>query len=205
VSAAQVWPATHPVTVVSVLRSADPDTFVSAPEPRLELDFGGVLGDRHHGLTRLSDTRQLRHYPRGTMIRNRRQLSLVSVDELAEIADRLGLPHLEPGWLGANLLVDGVPDLSALPIGSRLLFAGGAGLVCEGVNHPCRLPAEVVQSHFPWSRAQAGFVKAAYGRRGIVASVEVPAPIAAGEALTVARPDVPNPPGLRLARPPRAG
>ncbi len=194
-----MWPATHPVSVVSVLRATDPDSFVSAPVTRLELDFGGVVGDRHHGLTRPSDTRQLRYYPRGTMIRNRRQISVVAVDELAEIADRLGLPHLEPAWLGANLLVAGVPSLSALPIGTRLLFAGGAGLVCEGANQPCRLPGEVVQSHFPWSRAQAGFVKAAYGRRGIVASVELPAPLTPGEAFTVAPPDLHSPPGLHLA------
>jgi hypothetical protein len=205
VSTAHAWPSAHPVTVVSVLCAPDPDSHVSAPLPRLELDFGGVVGDRHHGLTRPSDTRQLRYYPRGTLIRNRRQVSVVAVDELAEIAEQLGLPYVEAGWLGANLLVDGVPALSALPIGSRLLFAGGAGLVCEGVNQPCRLPAEVIQAHFPRSRAQAGFVKAAYGRRGIVASVELPAPVAAGEAFTVALPELHSPPGLRLAHPRRTG
>lgn len=205
VSAARPWPSARRVNAVSVLCAADPDSIVSAPVAQLELDFGGVLGDRHHGLTRPSNTRQLRYYPRGTTIRNRRQLSVVAVDELTEIAEQLGLPYLEPGWLGANLLVDGVPALSALPIGTRLLFAGGAGLVCEGVNQPCRLPAEVIQAQFPWSRAQAGFVKAAYGRRGIVASVELPAPIASGEAFTVHLPELHTPPGLRLAHPRRAG
>lgn len=205
VSAARTWPSAHPVSVVSVLCAGDADSIESAPVTRLDLDFGGVLGDRHHGLTRPSDTRQLRYYPRGTTIRNRRQLSVVAVDELAEIADQLGLPYLQPGWLGANLLVDGVPALSALPIGSRLLFAGGAGLVCEGVNQPCRLPAELIQAQFPWSSAQAGFVKAAYGRRGIVASVEVPAPLVAGEVFTVALPELHTPPGLRLAHGRRAG
>jgi len=63
----------------------------------------------------------------------------------------------------------------------------------------------VVQSQFPWSRAQAGFIKAAYERRGIVASVEVPAPIAGGEAFTVAQPELHSPSGLRLTRPRRAG
>lgn len=200
VSAAAEWPATAELSVVSVLRASDPDSIVSTSVPRLDLDFGGVVGDRHHGLTRPSDTRQLRYYPRGTMIRNRRQLTLVSVEELAEIAERLSLPSVDPAWLGANLLVEGAPELSALTPGTRLLFSGGAGLVCEGVNHPCRVPAEVLQAQYPWSRASAGFVKAAYGRRGIAVSVELPAPIAPGEDVVVAPPDVHTPPPLRLAR-----
>lgn len=188
------------VSVASVLCAPDPDCLVSVEQQTIELDFGGVLGDRHHGLTRPSDSRQLRHYPRGTMIRNRRQLTLVSVEEMREIAERLGVPYLEPGWLGANLLVSGVQDLSALPIGTRLLLAGGAGLVCEGNNRPCRQPGEVIQQQFPWSRVQAEFVKAAYGRRGIAASVECPAPIEAGESLTVVLPEVhATPPRLRVA------
>ena len=176
--------------VVSVLRAPDPDSLVSVPVPVLELDLGGVIGDRHHGISRPSDSRQQRYYPPGTLIRNRRQLTLVAADELAEIADRLRVPYVAPEWLGANLLVEGVPDLSTLPIGTRLLFAGGAGLVCESVNQPCRLPAVVIQAQFPWSRAQAGFVKAAYGRRGIAASVERAAPIVAGEELVLAPPEL---------------
>jgi MOSC domain-containing protein YiiM len=175
--------------VVSVLRAPDPESLVSVPVRVLELDFGGVVGDRHHGLTQASDSRQQRYYPPGTLIRNRRQVTLVSVEELAEVADRLGVPEVAPEWLGANLLVEGVADLSALPIGTRLLFAGGAGLVCESVNQPCRLPAVVLQSEFPWSRAQARFVKAAYGRRGIAASVEHPAPVLPGEGFVLAGPE----------------
>ena len=200
-SAAAEWPAAQALSVVSVLSATDPASIVSTAVPRLELDFGGVVGDRHHGLTRPSDSRQLRYYPRGTMIRNRRQLTVVSVEELAEIAARLSLPSVEPAWLGANLLVEGAPELSALPMGSRLLLSGGAGLVCEGVNQPCRQPAEVLQARFPGSRASAGFVKARYGRRGIAVSVELPAPIAPGEDVVVAPPDVHVRPPLRLARP----
>ena len=203
VSAAARWPSPQPLSVLSVLCATDPGSIVSTSVPRLELDFGGVVGDRHHGVTRPSDSRQLRYYPRGTMIRNRRQLTVVSVEELAEIAARLSLPTVDPAWLGANLLVEGAPDLSALPTGTRLLLSGGAGLVCEGVNQPCRQPAEVLQARFPRSRAQAGFVKAAYGRRGIAVSVELPAPIVPGEDLLLAPPEVHVPPPLRLAHPRR--
>ena len=198
--AAGDWPAPAEVSVVAVLCAGDPDSLVATAQPVIELDFGGVVGDRHHGLTRPSDTRQLRYYPRGTMIRNRRQLTVVSVEELTDVAERLGVPFLQPEWLGANLLVEGLPRLSTLPMGTRLMFAGGAGLVCEGVNQPCRLPAEVIQQHFPWSRAAAQFVKAAYGRRGIAASVEYPAPISSGDCLSVEPPELhAQPPALRLA------
>jgi hypothetical protein len=88
-------------------------------------------------------------------------------------------------------------------MGTRLLFAGGAGLVCEGVNQPCRLPAAVLPARFPSSRAQAGFVTAAYGRRGSTASVELPAPIGAGEDVAVAPPEVRTSPTLRLTHPRR--
>lgn len=204
--AADVWRATGEVSVVAVLCAGDPDSLVATALPVIELDFGGVVGDRHHGLTRPSNSRQLRYYPRGTMIRNRRQLTVVSVEELAEVAERLEVPYLRPEWLGANLLVEGAPGLSTLPMGTRLIFAGGAGLVCEGVNQPCRLPAEVIQRHFPWSRASAQFVKAAYGRRGIAASVECPAPISSGDRLSIQPPELHGaPPALRVAGAPRTG
>jgi len=163
---------------------------VARPVPVLELDFGGVVGDRHHGITRPADSRQARFYPRGTMIRNRRQLTLVSAEELAEVAQRLGVPEVRAEWLGANLLVEGLPDLSTLPPGTRLLFSSGAGLVCEAVNQPCRLPAQVVQQHFPESSAQSQFVRAAFGRRGIAATVERPAPIRVSDRATVVPPEL---------------
>jgi hypothetical protein len=168
------------LTVRAVLVAADPDDLVSTRVPQLELDFGGVIGDRHHGLVRPSDSRQARCYPRGTTIRNRRQLTLVSVEELCQVADRLAVPEVRPEWLGANVLVEGLDQLSALPAGARLLFPGRAVLICEGVNQPCRQPARVLQQVYPGSRAQVRFVREATGRRGIAASVEHPGVISPG-------------------------
>jgi hypothetical protein len=176
-------------SVVRVLVAPDEDSIVSCEVPVLELDFGGVLGDRHHGVSRPSNSRQARYYPRGTMIRNRRQVTLVSVEELADIAERMGLPEVRPEWLGANVLVAGAPALSALPIGTRILLPEGVGLVCEGVNQPCRLPAVVLQEQYPGSGAQRRFIRAAYGRRGIAASVERPGPIAPGAQANTAPPE----------------
>jgi hypothetical protein len=175
--------------VVRVLVAPDPASIESVEVPRLELDHDGVRGDRHHGATRPSGSREARFYPRGTPIRNRRQLSLVSVEELAVVAERLGLAEILPEWLGANLLVAGHPALSTLDAGTRILLPGGVGLVCEGVNQPCRLPAEVIDARLPGSGAGRGFVRAAYGRRGIVASVERPGPVEPGAAGVVVPPE----------------
>jgi hypothetical protein len=174
--------------VVRVLVAPDPRSIVAVEVPQLQLDHGGVVGDRHHGTTRRSGSREARFYPRGTVIRNRRQVSLVSVEELAEVAERLGLAAIRPEWLGANLLVAGFPQLSALPLGARILLPGGVGLVCEGVNQPCRLPARVLDERFPG--AGRGFVRAAYGRRGIVASVERPGVIDPGAAGDIILPEL---------------
>lgn len=162
------------LSVVQVLSAASPDSFLAAPVPQLDLEFGGIRGDRHFGLTRPSGSREARCYPRGTTILNRRQVTLVSAEELAHVASRLQVPEIRAEWLGANLLVAGLPALSALPAGTRLLFPSGAGLVCTGVNQPCRQPAQVVQEHYPQSTALRQFVRAAMGRRGIAASVECP-------------------------------
>ena len=55
---------------------ADGGTFVSRPVGRLTLDFTGIPGDYHAGATRKSGSREP-WYPRGTEIRNDRQLTIV--------------------------------------------------------------------------------------------------------------------------------
>jgi hypothetical protein len=178
------------LTVLRVYSATDPDSIVSHEVPELELDMGGVVGDRHYGISRPSNGRQARFYPRGTPIRNRRQLTFVSVEELADVARRMQLPEVRPEWLGANVLVEGYPELSTMPIGTRLLLPDGGGLVCEGVNQPCRLPARVLQQQFPGSTAQRDFMRAAFGRRGIAASVEHPEPVRPGARLGIALPEL---------------
>jgi hypothetical protein len=190
VSLAVAPPLADALSVVQVFSATEVDSIVAHAVPVLELDFGGVIGDRHHGISRPADSRQARFYPKGTLIRNRRQLSLVSAEELAEVARRLDVSEVRAEWLGANLLVEGMPALSTLPPGARLLFSGGVGLVCEGVNQPCRLPAQVLQAQFPGSSAQARFVRAAFGRRGVVATVERPGLLRPGDRATIVPPEL---------------
>ena len=44
--------------------------------------------------------RTIKQYPRDTDIRNVRQLTLVSEEELAEIAGLMGIPEMKAEWLG---------------------------------------------------------------------------------------------------------
>ena len=124
----------------------------------------------------------------GTPLRNTRQVTLVSVEELAEIAAAMGLAELRPEWLGANIVAAGLPRLSFLPNGSRLFFAGGAVLIAEGYNKPCGLTGRAVATGAGIGDPLA-FVKAASRRRGIVASVERPGRIEAGATVEVAVPE----------------
>lgn len=173
------------VTVEAVLIADTPGTFVTRRVDQVPLDLAGIPGDRHYGLTRKAGAREPM-YPRGTEIRNRRQLSVVSAEECDQIAQQLGLAVLLPEWLGANLLLRGLPNLTQLPAGSRLLLPSGAGLVCEGENVPCRHPGEIIQALHP---AQAGllkrFVSIAQRRRGLVCSIERPGTIVRGADLRI--------------------
>lgn len=160
---------------------------------RLELDFGGPVGDVHHGMTRAACVRVKRMHPRGTEIRNVRQLSIVSEEELAEIAEALGIPRCFPEWLGATVVMRGIPDLTRLPPASRLTAASGLVIATDTENAPCRHPAEVIERHHP-GHGRA-FPQKAVHKRGITAWVERPGPLAIGEALRLhVPPQRPYPP-----------
>jgi hypothetical protein len=132
---------------------------------RAEATFAGFAGEAHGGLTRPSCSRTLKQYPRGTPIRNTRQVSILSMEEMAAVGATMGLGGpVEPEWIGGNLLLDGIPRLTELPPSTRLLFASGASLVVDVENLPCRQSADAVDRHRPGFGK--GFVKAAMGRRG---------------------------------------
>lgn len=153
----------------------------------MALGFDGPAGDVHAGLTRLACVRVKAQHPRGTEIRNSRQLSLVSVEELDRIADALGIARVEPAWLGATLALEGLPDFSHLPPSSRLQAPSGATLVIDMQNRPCRLPGEAIEAVHPGKGAR--FASVARGRRGVTAWVERPGLLRLGDALRLHIPD----------------
>ncbi len=145
---------------------------------RLEIDFDGIIGDAHHGATRASCLRVKTQYPVGTEIRNTRQISIVSREELDAIARAMQLDDLPPDWLGASLVLQGIPDLTLLPPSSRLVFDGGASLVVDMENAPCSLPARVIEARSPGRGVL--FKPAARHQRGITAWVERPGSLEMG-------------------------
>ncbi len=52
--------------------------------------FAGVADEDHAGMTRASCSRVASQYPKGTEIRNTRQFSIVSAEELAATAKAMG-------------------------------------------------------------------------------------------------------------------
>ena len=161
----------------------------STPVSRLEARFDGPDGEAHGGLTRASCSRVLAQYQRGTTIRNVRQFSVLSSEDLAEIAARMGLAALDPALLGATLVIEGIPDLTHLPPSSRLQAASGATLVVDMENRACQLPAVPIEAAFPGTGR--AFKSAAHGRRGVTAWVEREGRLELGAAIRLHIPDQP--------------
>jgi hypothetical protein len=159
--------------------------FRTRPVDTLTLDLEGADGDGHRGFTRSAGSREPWH-PRGVEIRSGRQLSVVSSEELAEVAERLSVPAIDAGLIGANLAVADIPRFSFLPAGTRLFFPGGAVVVIEAMNAPCRDAGEMLARAHPGRVDIAlGFVAAAKRRRGVVASVERAGAVTAGDRISV--------------------
>lgn len=168
---------------------AEGEAIGAEPRAELVLTHEGISGDRHAGFLRPADVR-VPWFERNAPIQNERQLSIVSIEELAVIAGNLGVERVEPEWLGANLAVEGIPDFSFLPRGSRLFFASGAVLAVTGQNDPCRIAGAEVERHLPGQDGlNLRFAAAAKRLRGVVAVVDRPGSIRGGEEFKLRVPE----------------
>jgi hypothetical protein len=156
---------------------------------KVELD--GFVGDRHRGFERVAWPGD--KDPAGTVRRNERQWSGVSVEELAIIGQKMDLTEpLTAAALGANICVERIPDFSQLPAGTRLIFPSGAVLVVEECNPPCSDMGEQITAKYtvPSGERAAGhlFASRAFGLRGVVGVVDVAGVIEAGDKVVVQKP-----------------
>lgn len=172
---------------VSRVLKAEGDDFVSQKIDVLDVTYHGIKGDYHEGLTRKSGGREP-WYPRGTEMRNERQLSILSEEELKEIAASMKLDVVEPGWIGANLVLEGIPNLSYLPPRTIIMFEGGVSLRIDGYNAPCRFAGgEIARAtgseaeDLTRTEVALDFAKKAHMKRGLVAWVEREGQIRTGE------------------------
>ena len=149
--------------------------------------FSGPVGESHGGLTRPSDSRVLAQYKRGTPIRNTRQFSIVSVEDLAAIAATMGIDTLDGALVGANMIVSGIPDFTHIPPSSRLQNEAGATLTVDLENRPCVLPGKPIEAVHEGFGAK--FKAAAKGRRGVTAWVEREGVFRVGDKLRLHVPD----------------
>jgi len=178
--------------VQSVYIGDNSASLVKTPRQLIEVNLSGVVGDKHAGYTRRADSRN-KEYPRGVEIRNWRQWSAVSAEELAIIAEKMGILEVDPAWLGANLCLAGIPNFTCLPKGSTLTFPHGTVLEVEEENFPCVNPGKVIISQFPHLGISPSlFVKASMHLRGLVGIVNRSGIIRVGDQVQISVYDLPN-------------
>jgi len=173
--------------IVSVHMGTNEDLSKRSQES-ITAEIGGFTGDKHQGPVR--ETWKGEWQPAGTIRRNERQWSAVSVEELAYITERLDLTEsLSPTTLGANLCIESIPHFSLLPKGSLLLFPSGAVLQVEEYNPPCsEMGAQIVSKYSTRSSqplTDKTWLRPASGRRGLVGVIDVPGEIRVGDEVEV--------------------
>jgi hypothetical protein len=83
--------------------------------------------------------------------------------------------------IAANIQI--VPFQNGLPGSARLIFSGGASIVVDTENAPCRYPAAVIERHHRGFGAK--FIDAARHRRGVTGWVEKEGAIKVGDGIKV--------------------
>jgi hypothetical protein len=154
----------------------------------VSLELDGLVGDNHRGFSRKAFAGDKE--PEGTVRRNERQWSGMSMEEIAVISESMDLSSVLQGSdLGANICFEGIADFSQLPKGSKFTFPSGAKLVAVEYNPPCIEMGEALAEKYTTrsgERLSANlFPVAAIGLRGLVGVVDVPGDIHVGDWVTV--------------------
>jgi hypothetical protein len=173
---------------VASLHLGNNEDLSKPPCASLQAEIDGFAGDKHQGAVR--EAWEGEWQPAGTIRRNERQWSAVSIEELAHVTERLELTEpLSPETLGANLCMEGIPKFSLLPRGSALWFPSGAVLLVEEYNPPCSdMGAQIAakySSHSSGPLTDTTWLLPAAGRRGLVGVIDVAGEIHVGDEVEV--------------------
>jgi len=165
----------------------NPKNIRSEKQESLDLTFEGIPNGQHTGRNRPSCVRVSSQHPEGTEISNVRQVSIISREELAEIAADCDLESLDPIYLGASIVVEGIEDFSHIPPSSRLQAENGTTLIVDMQNRPCNFVSREIEKDLPGHGKP--FRPAAKGRRGVTAWVERPGTLRVGDRIRLHIPD----------------
>lgn len=173
--------------VISV-HSGSNDDLSKEEHSSIQVELDGIVGDRHRSYVRKTWAGDKQ--PEGTTRRNERQWSAVSIEELDDIAKDMNIAEpLTATSLGANLCLQGIPELSRLPKGTVLKFPSGAELIVEEYNPPCKDMSEIQAAKHTQNSGDkvspTAFSVASKLSRGVVGVVEATGVINAGDNVTV--------------------
>ena len=185
-------PALVPTDIIGTITwlgvvSEEREGIRSAARDSVDVSFAGVEGEIHGGRTRPSCSRGTQQHPRDTEIANVRQFAVVSAEELAQIAADLELDSIAPEWLGASIVIEGIPDFSHIPPSARLQTENGTTLVVDMQNRPCQFPAKEIEKEHKGHGKR--FKPVAEGRRGVTAWVEREGSLSVGDKIRLHIPD----------------
>ena len=154
----------------------------------VEVESDGFVGDKHKGFTRIAASWDPE--PNGTVRRNERQWSGVSLEEIAMIQQKMDLKEpLMASTLGANICIEGIPNFSQLTKGSKFIFPSGAVLIIEEENPPCVYMGDEIERAYMTNSGKPVlgkmFPKHALHLRGVVGFIDIPGIINAGDEVIV--------------------
>lgn len=153
----------------------------------LEVDYRGIVGERHQAVTRASGGRELKVYPRGTQIRGHRHLFVSCSSDIAELSQRMGV-EITAEMLGLNLLIDREDgedfSLTELPAGTVMLLADEDATKPEKPplatftsfvkQEGCGITGKLIADHYGDPTLTRKFREVSKDHRGILCSVEFP-------------------------------
>jgi len=181
--------------LISVNIGSPKTELVKAPVDFLQAELDGFVGDRHRSLQRecWAGDKQ----PEGSLRRNERMWSAMSVEEINNIQQQMDLKEpLKSSDMGVNLCFQGIPDFSQLPRGCILKFPSGAELIVEEYNPPCKEMGEKLATIYSTNSGKAiraaDFSRHSKYCRGLVGIVEVAGVIKANDEVIVEFPKLPK-------------